>query len=49
MNSGNRGSRWMCLQTGLVKINFDGVVFNEYMSGMEVVIWVNKGAILASC
>ena len=49
MNSGNGGSRWMCLQTGLVKINFDGVVFNEYMSGMEVVIWVNKGAILASC
>ena len=39
MNSGNGGSRWRCLQTSLVKINFDGVVFSEsHMSGMGVVI-----------
>ena len=50
MNSGNGGSKWRCLQTGLVKINFDGVLFSEsHMSDMGVVIWVDKGAVLASC
>uniref|UniRef100_A0A7N2R3V7 Uncharacterized protein n=1 Tax=Quercus lobata TaxID=97700 RepID=A0A7N2R3V7_QUELO len=50
MNSGNGGSRWRYLQAGLVKINFDGVVFSEsHMSGIGVLIRVDKGAILASC
>ena len=50
MNNGNGGLRWRCPQAGLVKINFDGVVFSEsHMSGIGVVIRVDEGAILASC
>ena len=44
------GSRWSCPQAGLVKINFDGVVFNESnQPGVGVVIWDNNGDVLASC
>ena len=50
MNCGNRVSRWRCPPDGFVKINFDGVMFNESnMSGIGVVIRDNNGAILASC
>ena len=44
------GSRWTSLQVGLVKIDFDGVVFSESnQSGIGVVIQDNNGAVLASC
>ena len=46
MNNGNGGLRWRCPRAGLVKINFDGVVFSEsHMSNTGVVIRGDKGAI----
>ncbi|XP_075665214.1 uncharacterized protein LOC142634848 [Castanea sativa] len=43
-------SRWRNPQVGLVKINFDGAVFNDSnQSGIGVVIRDNNGAVLASC
>ncbi|XP_075645666.1 uncharacterized protein LOC142616767 [Castanea sativa] len=43
-------SRWRNPQVGLVKINFDGAVFNDSnQSGIGVVIRDNNGAVLSSC
>ena len=49
-DSSNGGSRWRSPQAGLVKINFDVAVFNEFnKSGTGVVIHDNNGVVLASC
>ena len=50
VTNGSGGTRWSCLPVGLVKINFDGVVFGaSNMFGIGVVIRDSKGDVLASC
>nr|POE84309.1 hypothetical protein CFP56_77312 [Quercus suber] len=49
-DSSNGGLRWRSLQAVLVKINFDGAVFNESnKSRIGVVIQDNNEAVSASC
>lgn len=44
------GNRWRTPPLGLVKINFDGAVFEDAnMSGVGMVIRDNNGFVLASC
>ena len=50
MDSNVGGSRWICLQDGWVKTNFDEAVFSDSnQSSVGVVIQENNGAVLASC
>ena len=46
----NGGNRWRAPQAGLMKVNFDGVVFDDAnKSGVGVVIKDSYGVVLASC
>ena len=44
------GTRWRPLQSGFVKVNFDGAVFdNSNLSGVGAVIRNHSVAVMASC
>ena len=45
-----KGTRWRPLQSGFVKVNFDGAVFdNSNLSGVGAVIRNHSVAVMASC
>ena len=50
MSSGIKGTRWRPPQSGFVKVNFDGTVFdNSNSSGVGAIIRNHSGDVMASC
>ena len=50
VSSGIGGTRWRPLQSGLVKFNFDGTMFdNLNMSGIGAIIQHHNVVVMASC